>query len=147
MLIGLYAARRVLPSSLQSASPTAPASSRYTVFRDPPETDFRKTTLRASPTSQSPDASGSLGMLHRIRKRQVSPPGQDDRLLDDVAQLAYIPRPTPAFQDTAVFRRKILNAFPMMPVRKKMQIVAGNGEIRPCVRAAEGFSGLITAMR
>ena len=67
-------------------------------------------------------------MLHRIRKRQVSPPGQDDRLLDDVAQLAYIPRPTPAFQNTAVFRRKILNAFPMMPVRKKMQIVAGDGE-------------------
>lgn len=66
------------------------------------------------PTSQSLDASGSLCMLHRIRKRQVPPPGQDDRLLDDVAQLAYIPRPTPAFQNTAVFRRKILNAFPMM---------------------------------
>lgn len=67
-------------------------------------------------------------MLHRIRKRQVSPPGQDNRLLDDVAQLAYIPRPTPAFQDTAVFPEKNPERIPDDASAKKMQIVAGNGE-------------------
>ena len=47
-----------------------------------------------SPSFRHLDIFESLGMLHRFRKRQVPPPGQDDRLLDDVAQLAYIPRPT-----------------------------------------------------